>query len=59
MFSHFGLTPLFGDRRGFMPPELKTKNKQIGAGQLYNLMYSTFPINAQSAFGLIDERMTH
>jgi hypothetical protein len=22
----FGLTPLFGDRRGFMPPQLKTKN---------------------------------
>ena len=21
----FGLTPLFGDRRGFMPPQLKTK----------------------------------
>jgi hypothetical protein len=23
----FGLTPLFGDRRGFMPPQLKTKTK--------------------------------
>ena len=21
----FGLTPLFGDRRGYMPPQLKTK----------------------------------
>ena len=27
-----GLTPLFGDRRGFMPPQLKTnKNKTIFA----------------------------
>ena len=24
----FGLTPLFRDRRGFMPPQLKTKTKQ-------------------------------
>jgi hypothetical protein len=24
----FGLTPSFGDRRGFMPPQLKTKQKQ-------------------------------
>ena len=23
-----GLTPSFGDRRGFMPPQLKTKQKQ-------------------------------
>jgi hypothetical protein len=23
-----GLTPLFGDRRGFMPPQLKTKQEQ-------------------------------
>ena len=23
----FGLTPLFGDRRGFMPPQLKKKKK--------------------------------
>ena len=22
----FGLTPLFGDRRGYMPPQLKTKH---------------------------------
>ena len=28
MFQNgFGLTPLFGDRRGFMPPQLKTKQK--------------------------------
>ena len=26
-----GLTPLFGDRRGFMPPQLKTKTKSIRA----------------------------
>jgi hypothetical protein len=26
----FGLTPSFGDRRGFMPPQLKTKqNKNL------------------------------
>jgi hypothetical protein len=25
-----GLTPLFGDRRGFMPPQLKTKQKDKG-----------------------------
>ena len=24
-----GLTPLFGDGRGFMPPHLKTKQKQF------------------------------
>ena len=24
----FGLTPLFGDRRGYMPPQLKTKQNQ-------------------------------
>ena len=24
-----GLTPLFGDRRGFMPPQLKTKQKHF------------------------------
>ena len=24
----FGLTPLLGDHRGFMPPQLKTKTKQ-------------------------------
>ena len=24
-----GLTPLFGDRRGFMPPQLKTKEKSM------------------------------
>ena len=24
----FGLTPLFGDRRGFMPPQLKTKTNK-------------------------------
>ena len=24
--GRFGLTPLFGDRRGFMPPQLKTNN---------------------------------
>jgi hypothetical protein len=33
----FGLTPSFGDRRGFMPPQLKTKtNKQtyvLGEGK--------------------------
>ena len=23
-----GLTPLFGDRRGYMPPQLKTKTKK-------------------------------
>ena len=34
LFTHanmkgFGLTPLFGDRRGYMPPQLKTKQKQV------------------------------
>ena len=28
----FGLTPLLGDRRGFMPPQLKTK-QDIQAGE--------------------------
>jgi hypothetical protein len=27
----FGLTPMFGDRRGYMPPQLKTKTKQYYA----------------------------
>jgi hypothetical protein len=25
----FGLTPLFGDRRGFMPPQLKKKKNRL------------------------------
>ena len=25
----FGLTPSFGDRRGFMPPQLKTNKRRI------------------------------
>jgi hypothetical protein len=31
----FGLTPLFGDRRGFMPPQLKTKQTNI----LYSISF--------------------
>ena len=33
----FGLTPLFGDRRGFMPPQLKTKTTN----------YFTFPLEGE------------
>ena len=32
----FGLTPLFEDRRSFMPPQLKTKQKQV---MFYTLLY--------------------
>ena len=32
-----GLTPLFGDRRGFMPPQLKTKQNLLDP--LYYLNY--------------------
>ena len=28
IFNDFGLTPLFGDRRGFMPAQLKTTWQQ-------------------------------
>ena len=30
----FGLTPVFGNRRGHMPPQLKTKNKYFFLFQL-------------------------
>jgi hypothetical protein len=33
----FGLTPLFADRRGFMPPQLKTKTKQINMNSQHKL----------------------
>ena len=38
----FGLTPLLGDRRGFMPPQLKT-NKQTK--QLHTLKQVTISDN--------------
>jgi hypothetical protein len=30
----FGLTPLFGDRHGFMPPQLKTKQTKLSSSFL-------------------------
>ena len=38
----FGLTPLSGDRRGYMPPLLKTKNKNSN-NQLELEMYFLSP----------------
>ena len=37
----FGLTPLFGDRRGFMPPQLKTK-QNIGDGPKENYFQGNY-----------------
>ena len=33
----FGLTPLLGDRRGFMPPQLKTKQHQLNDHQIESI----------------------
>jgi hypothetical protein len=44
----FGLTPLFGDRRGFMPPQLKTKtavtNKYRTRAIISRGLYIFYPI---------------
>ena len=34
-----GLTPLFGDRRGFMPPQVKTTNKLISDLKSFSLKW--------------------
>ena len=36
-----GLTPLFGDQRGFMPPYLKKHKKQVLLSNLYTVLLPT------------------
>ena len=54
MIEGFGLTPLSGDRRGYMPPLLKTKqNSDTTSGILwphYGRLHTDFTVAAKSVF---------
>ena len=39
-----GLTPLFGDRRGFMPPQLKTKHIAIQTTMFQPIVFVTLVV---------------
>ena len=51
----FGLTPLLGDRRGFMPPQLKTK-KQTNGVIIFNTSNSFSYIEGPN---MIEDRFNH